>query len=155
MVIGIGGTQKIPDSLDFKLGIPRSKLVMGELVLKKEGFVKLLQKIEQEKPKNIVIVGGSHTGFSVAWLLLNGPVDYSHVLSKEHANPFYKSSGPFNMASTPISHAHSTTYSRPSHSGFPSATLKRCPAEECGSNGPDCFGKVREPPLCQEGVHYK
>ena len=27
--------------------------------------------------KNIVIIGGSHSGFSAAWLMLNGPATYN------------------------------------------------------------------------------
>lgn len=35
--------------------------------------------------KNIVIVGGSHSGFSCAWMMLNGPATYKNntsVISK-------------------------------------------------------------------------
>ena len=28
--------------------------------------------------KKIVIIGGSHSGFSAAWMLLNGPADLLH-----------------------------------------------------------------------------
>ena len=35
-----------------------------------------MKKIE-DRPKKIVIVGGSHSGFSCAWMLINGPA--SHV----------------------------------------------------------------------------
>jgi hypothetical protein len=38
-----------------------------------------MEKICQNKLKNIVIIGGSHSGFSCAWLILNGPASY-----KEH-----------------------------------------------------------------------
>lgn len=36
----------------------------------------MMAKIKEEKIKNIVIVGGSHSGFSCAWMLLNGPATY-------------------------------------------------------------------------------
>jgi hypothetical protein len=38
-----------------------------------------MKTISDNQYKNIVIIGGSHSGFSAAWLLLNGPASY-----KEH-----------------------------------------------------------------------
>jgi predicted NAD/FAD-binding protein len=43
-----------------------------------------VEKINREKIKKIVIVGGSHSGFSAAWILLNGPAD---VLHNSHVKP--------------------------------------------------------------------
>jgi hypothetical protein len=34
--------------------------------------------IKEKKIKKIVILGGSHSGFSAAWMLLNGPADMMH-----------------------------------------------------------------------------
>jgi len=39
--------------------------------------------------KNIVIIGGSHSGFSCAWMLLNGPAMY------------YKNTGSVSVSSKP------------------------------------------------------
>ena len=36
-----------------------------------------MKEINQNKYKNIVIIGGSHSGFSAAWLMLNGPATYN------------------------------------------------------------------------------
>jgi hypothetical protein len=35
-----------------------------------------MQQIHEKKLKNIVIIGGSASGFSSAWLILNGPASY-------------------------------------------------------------------------------
>ena len=43
------------------------RVVTSDYFLKKEGFVSQIKK----RPKKVVIVGGSHSGFSCAWLLLN------------------------------------------------------------------------------------
>ena len=32
-----------------------------------------MRRIKVEKKRRIVIIGGSHSGFSAAWMLLNGP----------------------------------------------------------------------------------
>lgn len=40
-----------------------------------------MEKINSNKYKNIVIVGGSHSGFSAAWLMLNGPATYKRMNS--------------------------------------------------------------------------
>ena len=43
-----------------------------------------MSRINDNKLKNIVIIGGSHSGFSCAWLMLNGPATYNknNVLNK-------------------------------------------------------------------------
>lgn len=35
-----------------------------------------MQRIKEQNLKKIVIIGGSHSGFSSAWMLLNGPAAY-------------------------------------------------------------------------------
>lgn len=40
-----------------------------------------MAKIKENQYKNIVIVGGSHSGFSCAWMLLNGPATYKYNTS--------------------------------------------------------------------------
>lgn len=40
-----------------------------------------IKRIKEQKIKKIVIVGGSHSGFSSAWMLLNGPADLWHNTS--------------------------------------------------------------------------
>jgi predicted NAD/FAD-binding protein len=35
-----------------------------------------MNKIKEQGLKKIVIIGGSHSGFSCAWMLLNGPAAY-------------------------------------------------------------------------------
>jgi predicted NAD/FAD-binding protein len=37
-----------------------------------------MSAINEQKMKKIVIIGGSHSGFSCAWMLLNGPTAYYH-----------------------------------------------------------------------------
>ena len=37
-----------------------------------------IKRIKEMKMKKIVIIGGSHSGFSAAWMLLNGPADLWH-----------------------------------------------------------------------------
>jgi predicted NAD/FAD-binding protein len=32
-----------------------------------------MKKLQESNRKKIVIIGGSHSGFSCAWMLLNGP----------------------------------------------------------------------------------
>lgn len=40
-----------------------------------------------DKIKNIVIIGGSHSGFSAAWVLINGPAD---ILNNTHIKPLVR-----------------------------------------------------------------
>ena len=53
----------------------KDKVILSDQFLKRKSFKDIIHKINNKKIKNIVIVGGSHSGFSAAWLLLNGPAD--------------------------------------------------------------------------------
>ena len=46
--------------------------------MKKDGFLKLSKYIKDNKVKEISIIGGSHSGFSCAWLMLNGNATFGH-----------------------------------------------------------------------------
>lgn len=50
------------------------KVITSDYFLKRVGFLETMRNlaIPQAKKKKVVIVGGSHSGFSCAWLLLNG-----------------------------------------------------------------------------------
>jgi predicted NAD/FAD-binding protein len=37
-----------------------------------------IARFSKEKLKKVVIIGASHSGFSAAWMLLNGPADLWH-----------------------------------------------------------------------------
>jgi hypothetical protein len=37
-----------------------------------------MERIHKENIKNIVIIGGSASGWSTAWLLINGPANFQH-----------------------------------------------------------------------------
>ena len=43
-----------------------------------------VERIKNLNKKKIVIIGGSHSGFSTAWILLNGPAD---ILHNTHVKP--------------------------------------------------------------------
>jgi hypothetical protein len=63
-----------------------------------------MQKIKEKGYKNIVIVGGSHSGFGCAWMMLNGPATYKKNNSINHT----------------------------SYSSFPEAPMKQIPyCEDC------------------------
>lgn len=52
--------------------------MLSDNFLQRQGFNDIIQVIHQKKIKKIVIIGGSHSGFSAAWMLLNGPADILH-----------------------------------------------------------------------------
>lgn len=54
----------------------KERVITGDMFLRKDLFKPFMNKIKEQKFKNIVIVGGSHSGFSCAWMLLNGPATY-------------------------------------------------------------------------------
>lgn len=45
--------------------------------MKRDFYKATMEKINEKKMKNIVIIAGSHSGFSSAWLMLNGPATHN------------------------------------------------------------------------------
>lgn len=56
----------------------RARVILSDDFLKIDRYKEIMRKICDEKISNIVIVGGSHSGFSCAWLMLNGPASYKY-----------------------------------------------------------------------------
>jgi hypothetical protein len=65
-----------------KLEVPKGvKVYTSDEMLREKGFRMLVQEIKSvnvgrhniREPATIVIIGGSHSAFSIAWLLINGP----------------------------------------------------------------------------------
>lgn len=54
----------------------KDRVLLAGTFLKKDLFKQTMAMIKEQKLKNIVIVGGSHSGFSSAWLMLNGPATH-------------------------------------------------------------------------------
>lgn len=51
---------------------------MSDYFLRKQGYFETLKKMREHRKRRVVIIGGSHSGFSSAWILLNGPADLLH-----------------------------------------------------------------------------
>ena len=57
-----------------------------------------MKKIRPEGIKKIVIIGGSHSGFSAAWMLLNGPATlWNNTSINTQAKRIHKEGDPFNF----------------------------------------------------------
>lgn len=56
----------------------KDRVMLSDQFLKRKDFGSIINFINEKKIKKVVIVGGSHSGFSAAWLLLNGPADVFH-----------------------------------------------------------------------------
>ena len=49
--------------------------MLSDYVLRRHNYPKVVKFVTENKVKRVVIIGGSHSGFSAAWILLNGPAD--------------------------------------------------------------------------------
>lgn len=77
VVLSNGGKPSIPREI-FN-GVPKDKLITADYLLRREGFENFISTlIKNPAKRKIVIIGGSHSGFSSAWMLLNGPACYNH-----------------------------------------------------------------------------
>jgi hypothetical protein len=78
LVIAGGAQQGLDKRLtgDWFPNLAPEKLIPSDSFLKKNIYLSTLERLRNlpngRKPK-VVIIGGSHSGFSCAWLLLNGP----------------------------------------------------------------------------------
>lgn len=54
----------------------RQRVILSDDFLKIDKYKEIMKMICEEGLSKIVIVGGSHSGFSCAWLILNGPASY-------------------------------------------------------------------------------
>ena len=81
-MISNGAQQSIPADF-FDKWFPfmeerKDRLILTDQFLKRENYKEVVDRINKDQLKNIVIVGGSHSAFSTAWLLLNGPATYKY-----------------------------------------------------------------------------
>ncbi len=69
VVLATGGSQKIPSDLFNKSSL--QKVIPSDFALTTPGMEKMSITISESPSRKIVIIGGSHSAFSVAWILLN------------------------------------------------------------------------------------
>ena len=79
IVIGAGAKQGFPPQLhEWFPSLSPDKLLPSDSFLQRQVYIETIAKLRalKRRPK-IVIIGGSHSGFSCAWMLLNGPAMYN------------------------------------------------------------------------------
>lgn len=54
----------------------KDRVLLSDKFMRKDIYKQTMDRIKSNKLKNIVIIGGSASGWSTAWLLLNGPATY-------------------------------------------------------------------------------
>lgn len=90
VLLSHGGRQELhPDFYKhFSCMQPRKdRVILSDTFLKRSRVLEHFRFIQDKKVKKVVIIGGSHSGFSAAWLLLNGPAD---IHNNAHAQCRYK-----------------------------------------------------------------
>lgn len=83
LVLATGGKQKVEKNFHKKYELKKStKVLTSDEVLRETQFKSLLKLIkERDGNIKIKIIGGSHSAFSIAWLLLNGPAKLKEFVS--------------------------------------------------------------------------
>lgn len=64
--------------VDLGLDTKEGWIFISDEILKREGFIKFWNFIIENNILEIDIIGGSHSGFSVAWMLLNGSAMFDY-----------------------------------------------------------------------------
>ena len=77
LVIGNGGVQGLhPELFNWFPNLNPEKVIASDEFLRSEGYLKHIKRLHESRTKKVVIIGGSHSGFSCSWMLLNGPAAY-------------------------------------------------------------------------------
>jgi hypothetical protein len=77
VVISNGGVQGIhPELFNWFPNLSSEQAMASDYLLGPDGYKETMKKIRKQNLKKVVIIGGSHSGFSCAWMLLNGPSAY-------------------------------------------------------------------------------
>lgn len=77
VVIANGGVQGLhPDLFNWFPSISPERVIASDEFLRRDGYLKHINNLYSSRTKKVVIIGGSHSGFSCAWMLLNGPSTY-------------------------------------------------------------------------------
>jgi hypothetical protein len=84
LIMATGGKQNKNNSYlgEIKSLIGDHNVFLSEEVLQEATYLKMMRSlgnIKKEK-KRVVIIGGSHSGFSCAWILLNAPSKYKNII---------------------------------------------------------------------------
>ena len=76
-------------------------VVLSDYFLQKTGYIATMKRIQSENKKKIVIIGGSHSGFSAAFMMLNGPTSLikNSVVTPSCAHD-YNNTGKFTFPGT-------------------------------------------------------
>jgi lysine/ornithine N-monooxygenase len=89
VVMASGGKQAVKSDLYNEIVMLKGEdnVYLSDSVLQREGYMKLHDNIISNNKRKIVIIGGSHSAFSCAWIMLNFPSSYSNVKIGEDLLP--------------------------------------------------------------------
>ena len=75
IILATGSHQYIPKNFKYDYSLKNNAVIFtSDFVLKESGYSELVKAVKAKNGKcKICILGGSHSGFSVVYLLLNGP----------------------------------------------------------------------------------
>lgn len=77
LVIANGGIQGLhPELFNWFPSMDPARVIASDSFLRSEGYLSCMAALKDKTRRKIVIIGGSHSGFSCAWMLLNGPATY-------------------------------------------------------------------------------
>jgi hypothetical protein len=83
LVLATGGKQSFEHPYFSQIANLKGedRVFHSDFILRQEGYEKITQKLSSlsKSKKKVVIIGGSHSGFSSAWILLNGPSTYKNI----------------------------------------------------------------------------
>ena len=78
LVVSNGGVQGLhPELFNWFPNLNAEKVIASDEFLRSECYLRQMKSLaEKRSSRKVVIIGGSHSGFSCAWMLINGPAAY-------------------------------------------------------------------------------
>lgn len=81
LVLATGGRQRFDHNLKKEIlkMIDNSDFFHSDHFLTEPGYLNFVNRCKERPGQRIVIIGGSHSGFSCAWMILNSPIRYNYL----------------------------------------------------------------------------
>ena len=81
VILATGGRQTTSNrsSNEIVKIIGESNLFFSDYVLQEQGYKLFYSNLIKRRKKRVIIIGGSHSGFSCAWIIINKPVTYKNI----------------------------------------------------------------------------
>ena len=91
VILATGGRQKTTNKMTIAIKniVGEKNFFLSDYILQEQGFKLFTNSLFSRNKKRVIIIGGSHSGFSCAWILINQPSSYKNILISDPNLTYY------------------------------------------------------------------